>query len=129
MQEFPVCPVVRTWCFRCRWPGFNPWLGNEDPASYMAWQKKKGGGGRGLEEKKKSLAEAIFISIVLPSKTLERSWNQEALTMRKESQSEDTQGGREWVPGKPREQRISRSVHTAKKSGGVRSEKSPLMWP
>ena len=89
--------------------------------------KKKGGGW--IRRKKKSLVEAIFISIVLPSKTLERSWNQEALTMRKESQSEDTQGGREWVPGKPREQRISRSVHTAKKSGGVRSEKSPLMWP
>ena len=73
--------------------------------------------------------EAIFISIVLPSKTLERAWNQEALTMREESWSEDTQGGREWVPGKPREQRISRSVHTAKRSGVVRTEKSPLMWP
>ena len=22
--EFPGSPVVRTWCFRCRGPGFNP---------------------------------------------------------------------------------------------------------
>ena len=91
MEEFPVCPVVRTWCFHCRWPGFNPQLENLDPASYMAWQKQRGkdwGGG-------KSFVEAIFISIVLPSKTLERAWYQEDLTPREESRSEDTQGGKE----------------------------------
>ena len=82
----------------------------------MAWQKKK----KKAEGKirRKESVEAIFVSIVLPSKTLERAWNQEALTTREESQIEDTQGGREWVPGKPRKQGISRSVHTAKKSEG-----------
>ena len=27
-QEFSGSLVVRTWCFYCRGPGFNPWLGN-----------------------------------------------------------------------------------------------------
>ena len=79
----------------------------------MAKKKKAEG-----KIRRKESVEAIFVSIVLPSKTLERAWNQEALTTREESQIEDTQGGREWVPGKPRKQGISRSVHTAKKSEG-----------
>ena len=51
-------------------------------------KRKRLGGG-------KSYVEAIFISIVLPSKTLERAWYQEDLTPREESRSEDTQGGKE----------------------------------
>ena len=27
-REFPGSPVVRTPCFHCRGPGFNPWSGN-----------------------------------------------------------------------------------------------------
>ena len=27
--------------FHCRGPGFDPWLGNQDPASFNMWQKKK----------------------------------------------------------------------------------------
>ena len=39
--EFPGGPVVRTPCFHCRGPGFDPWSGNEDPTSCAAGQKKK----------------------------------------------------------------------------------------
>ena len=28
IREFPDGPVVRTLCFHCQWPGFNPWSGN-----------------------------------------------------------------------------------------------------
>ena len=28
MKEFPGGPVVKTWRFHCRGPGFDPWLGN-----------------------------------------------------------------------------------------------------
>ena len=27
-REFPGHPVVRTLCFHCQGPGFDPWLGN-----------------------------------------------------------------------------------------------------
>lgn len=37
MGEFPAGPVVRTICFHCQGPGFDPWLENFDPAS----QKRK----------------------------------------------------------------------------------------
>lgn len=39
--KFPCRPVVRTPCFHCRSPGFNPWSGNKDPASLTMWPKKK----------------------------------------------------------------------------------------
>ena len=29
--EFPGGPMLRTWCFHCCGPGFDPWLGNKDP--------------------------------------------------------------------------------------------------
>ena len=35
-REFPGGPVVRTLCFQCRGPGFDPWSGNLDPTSHMA---------------------------------------------------------------------------------------------
>ena len=41
-RDSPGCPMVGTpRCHRqlCR---FNPWLGNEDLASFMAWPKKRG---------------------------------------------------------------------------------------
>ena len=31
-RDFPGGPVVKTSRFRCRGHGFDPWLGNEDPA-------------------------------------------------------------------------------------------------
>ena len=33
--------MVRTLCFHCRGPGFNPWSGNQDSASHAVWAKKK----------------------------------------------------------------------------------------
>ena len=39
--EFPGCPVVRSPCFHCNGPGFNPWSGNKDPASHGIWSKKE----------------------------------------------------------------------------------------
>ena len=33
--------MVRTLHFHCRGHGFDPWLGNYDPASYVAQPKKK----------------------------------------------------------------------------------------
>ena len=38
--EFPGGPVVRTPCFHCRGHGFDPWSGNQDPASRGAWLEK-----------------------------------------------------------------------------------------
>ena len=38
--DFPGGPVVRTQCFHCLGPRLDPWLGNEDPASYVVWPKK-----------------------------------------------------------------------------------------
>ena len=40
-QEFPSGSVVRTRGFHCRGPGFNPWSGNQDPASCVARPKEK----------------------------------------------------------------------------------------
>ena len=37
---FPGSLEVRTPCCHCRGSGFNPWSGNEDPTSHMAWPKK-----------------------------------------------------------------------------------------
>ena len=34
-QEFPGPPVVRTPCFHCWGPGFDPWSGNHDPTSHV----------------------------------------------------------------------------------------------
>ena len=37
--------MVRTWCFffLLLWtPGFNPWLGNQDPASLKAKKRREG---------------------------------------------------------------------------------------
>ena len=31
-RDIPGGPVVKTPCSQCRGHGFNPWLGNEDPA-------------------------------------------------------------------------------------------------
>ena len=38
---FPVILVVKIQCFHWRGHGFDPWLGNQDPACCAAWQKKK----------------------------------------------------------------------------------------
>ena len=35
LWEFPGRPVVKTPCFQCWGYGFNPWLGNQDPASLV----------------------------------------------------------------------------------------------
>ena len=40
--EFSGGPVGRTLRFHCQEPGFNPWLGNEDPTSLAGQPKKKG---------------------------------------------------------------------------------------
>ena len=40
LRDFPGHPVVRTPRSHSRGPGFDPWLGNEDPVSRMAWPKK-----------------------------------------------------------------------------------------
>lgn len=40
--EFPGCPMVGTPRCRCQQCTFNPWLGNKDLASFMAWPKKRG---------------------------------------------------------------------------------------
>ena len=39
--DFPGGPVVKTLCFHCRGRGFNPWLGNSDPACHVARPQKK----------------------------------------------------------------------------------------
>ena len=39
--EFPGSPVVRTPCFNCQGPRFSPWWGNQDPASWAVWPKKR----------------------------------------------------------------------------------------
>ena len=39
--EFPGGSMVRTWFFSCCGPGFDPWLRNKDPASWVAWQRKE----------------------------------------------------------------------------------------
>ena len=39
--EFPGGPVVRTLCFHCWGPGFNPWSGSWDLASCVVRPKKK----------------------------------------------------------------------------------------
>lgn len=38
--DFPGSPVVTTLCFSCRRQGFDPWVGNEDPAGHMVRPKK-----------------------------------------------------------------------------------------
>ena len=38
--EFPGCPVVRTLPFHCRGHRFDPWWGNQGPASHTAKQTK-----------------------------------------------------------------------------------------
>ena len=40
-SKFPSGPVVRSWCFHCWGPRFNPWSGKENPSSCVAQQKKK----------------------------------------------------------------------------------------
>ena len=39
--KFPGCPELRTPVFSLPWLGFNPWLGNEDSASWVVWPKNK----------------------------------------------------------------------------------------
>ena len=41
MVDFPDGPVAKTPHFYCRGHGFNPWLGNQDPACHMVWPPKK----------------------------------------------------------------------------------------
>ena len=36
LREFPVGPVVKTLCFPCRDPGFDPWLRNWNPTCHGA---------------------------------------------------------------------------------------------
>ena len=48
--EFPGGPLVRTLCFHCQGPRFNPWLGNKDPRSHSVQPKKKKERERGLHE-------------------------------------------------------------------------------
>ena len=38
--DLPEDPVVRTWYFHCRGPGFHLWSGKLDPASNAVWEKK-----------------------------------------------------------------------------------------
>ena len=40
-EEFPGGPMVRTQCFHCHVPRFNPWLENKVPTSSVAQPKKK----------------------------------------------------------------------------------------
>ena len=40
LWDLPGGPVVKTPCFHCRGPGFDPWSGN-----LRFWQKKKKGSG------------------------------------------------------------------------------------
>ena len=37
--DFPNGPVVKTPCFHCKEHGFDPWLGNEDPAGHRPWPR------------------------------------------------------------------------------------------
>ena len=39
--DFPGSPVVKTPRFHCRGCGFDPWLGNKDPACHVEEKKKK----------------------------------------------------------------------------------------
>ena len=47
--------MVRAQHFYCWGPGFNPWSGNQDPASSVPWQKTN----KGLE-KKRFLSQALM---------------------------------------------------------------------
>ena len=37
IRDFPGGTVVKSLFSQCRGPGFNPWLGNQDPICYIAW--------------------------------------------------------------------------------------------
>ena len=50
--EFHASPVVRTWCFHCLHPGFDPSLGKKYPASRAMWQTE--------QNKKKQEAACLF---------------------------------------------------------------------
>ena len=39
--DFSGDPVVRTWCFHCREPSVDPWLGNWDPKSHTVWPNNR----------------------------------------------------------------------------------------
>ena len=41
VREFPGGPLVRTPCFHCQGPGFNPWSGKLGPCKLRHGQKKK----------------------------------------------------------------------------------------
>ena len=41
LGDFPGGPVVKTLSLQCKGCGFDPWLGNKDPAYCLVWQKKK----------------------------------------------------------------------------------------
>ena len=41
LREFPDGPLVRVRHHHCQGPGFNPWSGNEDPASHAFKKEKK----------------------------------------------------------------------------------------
>ena len=49
-EEFPGGPVVKTLCFHCRGPRFNPWLGGTEILQVLQLgQKKKKGLGPTME--------------------------------------------------------------------------------
>ena len=54
--DFPGGPVVNPRYFHCRGHGFDPWLGNYDPACSRAWPKIK-------EKKKKERKKVELVRV------------------------------------------------------------------
>ena len=59
-REFPGGPVVRILGFYCPGPGFNHWLGNQDPESRVTQPEKK----RKLEKSKAQKIETDTSSLL-----------------------------------------------------------------
>ena len=53
--------MVRTLHFHCRGHGFDPWLGNYDPASYVAQPKKKEKGKETMQLKSSREEDIYFL--------------------------------------------------------------------
>ena len=65
-REFPSGSVVRSPCFHCWGPGFNPWWGNKNPTSYVGWKERD----KKKKEKEKSESKYLEVKVMLtcPSK-------------------------------------------------------------
>ena len=57
--SFPGGTVVKTPHFHCRGHGFDPWLGNYDPAYHVVQAKKK------IKNKKKNVCVCVCVCVYI----------------------------------------------------------------